>query len=389
MVQICEANVPKTPLTQCDPCTDLFWSYSRKVRIGRNIFIVTRRYRLRTCFAGLGIGKHTHSMTLLPGEQVDIEIVRRAKYERALHEQRSIESEFETELQTTTRNELETQFSMNVQIDAEAGFKILGIGAKTSVETELEYATIEKSFREVIAKNSSRVSRKHEIAIDVKSEVENTFRSLRRVRNPNPCQPVTFHYFQMAKKYKAELFLIDVRFDELRPVPLLERPMGAVAFRADAPYRQNLDLNVVAPSPLSLGGPEVAGVRVSSVAGRELRADVASIAGLPAVQVPIEPPPFRELDRDQLLTELGASLTKAQIARLRPEIDKFLARPVNKPRKIDTYEYCVHTSGLYVETHTSPCAACLETDLKLKALEVEKAAVDIELARKQLDGEDE
>lgn len=399
MVEICELDVPRRELLECPPCTEIFFERvgSLSLPIGRTTFplIVTRRYLLRKCFEGLAVGQHVHSLTLLPKEELQIEIVRRSKFSRALHEQRSVESEFRFELQSTARDEWSREEESNFKITGEEGFKIFGIGAKSNQEYSTREKAAEEHFSEVVRKTSSRVSQKFEIAIDTKTEVENQYRSVRRLSNPNPCQPVIYNYFQLAKKYKTELILTDVRFDlRVQPRPVFERPLGAVAFEADPPYRQTLDLNVVAPPPPwrvsvpagATSAPQTQSFFLSrtAIAAFPSLAE-ALIARKPAVEVPVEPPEALELTKEELLQKAAAVRVDVDLKQLERALDTFLADDVNKPGVRATYEYCINTDGLYVEANLSKCSACDEFAIELHRLEVERARVELELKKKELE----
>lgn len=80
----------------------------------------------------------------------------------------------------------------------------------------------------------------------------------------------------------------------------------------------------------------------------------------------------------------------AKVLRVRPDINakafdaalkKFLAVDDNKPGVRDTYEYCINTDGLYVETELSKCSACDEVTIELHRLDVEKARIELEKLR--------
>lgn len=404
MVEICEVDVPRQKFLECPNCVDIFFKRIGRVSFGAiapgpapgPIFqiIVIRRYVLRKCFLGLAIGQHVHSLTMLPGEQLEIEVVRRSKFSRALHEQRSVESEFRFELQSTARDEWSSEEESNFKVTAEEDFSIFCVGVESTQEYSTREKTAEEHFREIISKTSSRVSRKFEVAIDTKTEVENEYRSVRKITNPNPCQPVMYSYFQLAKKYKTELILTDIRFDfQPRVPPILTTLQAILTIAPESPYRENVNLNVVAPPPpwtLSAGStpatPAGIGTAVFSLVTAPVLGTVAqpTIAGLPTVRPTIETPEFLELTKDELLAKVGTTTDPQAVAILRQQLDAFLNDPANKTGAKDTYEYCVNTDGLYVEANTSKCSACEETAVKLKQLEVEKAQLEVELKKREL-----
>jgi hypothetical protein len=423
MFEICELDLPRYELQECPPCTEIFFRRIDRVTIARLPVVVIRRYLLRKCFVGLGISHHVHSLTLLPSEQVEIEIVRRSKFSRALHEQRTVESEFRFEIQNTARDEWSSEEESNWKVGGGVDFSIFGIGVKSSGEYSSRQKTAESHFREVIAKTSSKVSRKYELAIDTKTEVENQYRSVRKITNPNPCQPVIYNYYQLAKRYKTELILQELRFDVLqpqRPPPiLLENLTNEVFFSAQAPYRQNLNLQIVAPPPAwtlgsapgtgeasQFGGAGLAqlaalqsfvqpfAARAASLdslaqpVNAQIAAPLVNIAAIPPVRVPVEREDFSQLTADELIEKVG-KLNPDLAEQFNGELKKFLSDDANQTGVRDSYEYCINTEGLYVETTVSKCAACDEATLKLRELEVETARVELELKRRQLENGDD
>ena len=390
MVETCELQVPRLKLLECPPCTEIFFSRVSRVEIGKILIAVTRRYLLRKCYIGLAVGRHVHSLTLLPQEEVEIEIVRRSKFSRALHEQRSVESEFQYELQNTSRDEWSAEEETNFKVTAEAGFKLFGIGIKTSAQYSKREKTAEEHFREIISKTTSKVNQKYDIAIDTKTEVENQYRSVRKVTNPNPCQPVIYNYFQLAKKYKTELILTDIRFDFL-PVPprILTAPLQVVTIATESFYPQNLNLQIVAPPPpwrLQLGAlaPTAPVTQFAQAPGSlqfvhpatSLVAPQASVVS----KIPTEPPEVMELTKEELLDKIRGK-TQDDDA-FKRELDAFLRDDVNKVGVRGNYEYCINTEGTYVEATVSKCSPCDKHTLELRQLEVEKAKQELELMKK-------
>ncbi len=335
-----------------------------------------------------------------------------------------MESEFRSELQRTARDEWSSEEEINKKVGGGVDFSIFGIGVKASGGYTKREQVAEEHFREVVSKTAGRVSRKYEVAIDTKTEVENQYRSVRRIVNPNPCQPVIYNYYQLAKMYKTELILTDIRFDFIPPrrpqPPVLTDLVNAVSFRAESPYRQNLNLQVVAPppswtlsTPASTASPQVglaphgaaqfaalqafsqpAAAQLATPGAVQLAAPVVSIAGLPPAQVPIEPPDVMQLTRDELLDKVRAAREAGQVDinlnEFRRAMSEFANDEINRTGVRATYEYCINTEGLYVETTLSKCAACDEDTLALRRLEVEKAQVELELLKHQLNsGEQE
>lgn len=364
MSDICILEAPRTKLLECPPCTQVFFERVSRVVLplerGSVTIIVTRRYMLRTCYLGLALGQLAYSLTLVPKEELEIEIVRRTKFTRALHEQRSVESEFRFELQATTRDEWSAEHESNFRVNADEGFSFFGLGAHATQEYAQREAAAEDHVREIVTKTASRVSHRYDVAVDVKTEVENQYRSVRKMSNPNPCHPVIYLYYQLAKKYRSELILTDVRVDVRRQVPpILSVPAGAIKFAATPPYRQTLDLQVVSPPPPWTVPTATAGGEIgrSFAVAQLARPASPSIAQQPPLQVPHEEIEVMRLTRDEAVARIVHE-QDVDPHHFAPALDKFLGHAVNKPGSRAVYEYCIATDGLYVEGNVSRCAVC-------------------------------
>jgi hypothetical protein len=374
MSDICVLEAPRTKLLECPPCTQIFFDRVSRVVLplerGSVTIIVTRRYALKTCYLGLALGQLAYSLTLVPKEELEIEIVRRAKFSRALHEQRSVESEFRFEFQGTSRDEWSAEQESNFAVHADEGFSLFGLGVHATQDYAHREAAAEDHLREIVSKTASRVSQRYDVAVDVKTEVENQYRSVRKVSNPNPCHPVIYLYYQLAKKYRSELILTDVRVDVRRQVPpILAQPQRAIAFAATPPYRQTLDLQVVSPPP-AWTVTSAAGELGRSFAAAQLtrpNATSVAVAQLPAIHVPQEEVDILRLTRDEAVARIHEQDVDPKV--FAPALDKFLSHAVNKVGTRATYEYCIATDGLYVEGNVSPCAVCDEAPCKQDGVE--------------------
>jgi hypothetical protein len=171
---------------------------------------------------------------------------------------------------------------------------------------------------------------------------------------------VIYLYYQLAKKFRSELVLTDVRFDVRRRIPpVLAQPQGGIQFAATPPYRQILDLQVVSPPPpwSTPAASELA--RPFAAAFARPSPATATIAQLPPVSVPHDEVEVLRLTRAEAAARIVHE-QDIQPSLFTSALDRFLALPINKIGARATYEYCVATDGLYVEANVSPCAVCDE-----------------------------
>ncbi|MFP2995974.1 hypothetical protein ABN763_08685 [Spongiivirga sp. MCCC 1A20706] len=382
----------------CDQCRTSRFKTHHTIRLGAFRLVITRNYQIKTCFEGFAPGNLINAFSLLPGEEQEVEIVRRSKYSKALHEERSVESEFESELQNTMRVELNSSQDFNFTQSAGGGFNFFGLfGGGAEVTAEQDFSFDQSFFNEVIAKTSLSVSRKYDVAIDIKTEVENRFRSLRKIKNPNDCKVVTYFFKQLHKKYSFEVSLLSVKFDIVRVLPPIFGNRSPFILKQLAVSDNQEILPVKTLELADVGSRNLA---ASNIASSATFATAAVSAARPSKNVsvsrsfeqlnPREERQFLELD-DALLNNRFAVLnvpTKSKNAILR-RIKAIKDSKFNKPRVVHKTEYCVRTHNVIAEPKVSECSICDcgcadHKDPDLRKLEIEKLQVEIDLLKKQL-----
>ncbi len=263
---------------------------------------------------------------------------------------------------------------------------MLGQKKQEITEAAENFVFFESTLSEVVNKAAAKVSARYETSIDIKTEVENKYRALRRVKNPNPCQPVTFHYYQLMKKIRRQLFLVEQTY---HCTPGGNVPAGVGPGRTlyhKVPRRpQNLRPKVVAPPPEwtiteAAASPAVACAR--SVPDPEN-----------TVEVTFPRPLVKQLTRKQVVAEVRSLAGEEAAQQMDQHIGQIedLVEP-GGGGLILTEEFCVGTDGFHVEGVVSDCAICEDTELKKKELEckkleleLEKRKCEIELCKMQLE----
>lgn len=387
----------------CDPCRINNFKTKEIRRIGNYNLIITRIYEYKTCFLGFTQGQFLHAQTLLPKEKQEVEIIRRSKYQRALHEQRSLESEFESEFSRTLRLELGASQDFNFHQEAGGGFNFFGLakgGAKVSADQSFHF---EQNFMaEVVSKTSSRVSSKYDIAIDTKTEIDNQFRSLRTIENPNPCKVVTFFFKQLNKKFKFTLSLVDIKFDIV-----LAKKLPQIHLEKLNHYTRDLNIKKTFEiEPLVYAKEAVVSSKLNPIANLKLNAANRSKINYDAnteykavddfVEIhPINPLSYKELTEKQLELKLKTTnVSASSIKKVFYLIKELKKHPNYVPGVIYSNEYCLRTDSIITEPRVSECSICdcdgcgcssNEENQDLTNLQIEKMKVEIELLKKKLD----
>jgi hypothetical protein len=362
MAEVCELQVA-TDLSKIDVCDARNTSFIERtslIQVPNSPLQLapTIRYRIAITPLGLAVGKHLYSTTLVPGETVELEVFRSTKVTDELSQQFSVEETFSQELSSTVQNEWskkqDSNFKIGGGVSASLDLGIFSIGAHAEPEYSTQEETFQKTVSEFVAKTSAKVDRKHDIHMDTKTETVESTRSTRTLRNFNQCQPVTYNYFQLARKLRVEMIVDALTFDIVR-----ERPHPLLTTRFDAlfnvprfvPPKPQTILGELVPSPTDGPTPQLAGA-VGSVAP-----PVAVIAQA-TVQHPVLAPdfdrPVRQLTADQLAL---VQLTDAERGPIN-DIVKRLTQQFPVGKVVSQQEFCVNTPGTLVESITGHCLAC-------------------------------
>jgi hypothetical protein len=184
-------------------------------------------YRVALLPRAYGIGANLYSMSLLPQEEQTI-VVKSFKDTRSKVSESTAENVFEeagsetsndfaNELARESQQESSNQSEFSVAAKASASFLFgaaemsSGYGAKDSTR---DFA---KNVSNVTSKLAQKLSAKRTVTVETKraGEQEQGTRSEisteRKVKNPNMGHTVTFHWFQMTRKFVQQLWLEDAK----------------------------------------------------------------------------------------------------------------------------------------------------------------------------------
>ncbi|MCV0388009.1 MAG: hypothetical protein K5821_16775 [Nitrobacter sp.] len=169
--------------------------------------------------AGFTLGELTSSLSLLPGEELTIEV---SSYQRTKKE---IEDETDEVRKLELSNEqknTDERSCMNQTAD-DSGWSVSASG---SVNFPMASASLSASaygnssqqaemstrrLTEATKRSTSEVSSRRAVKVTQTSEFGSESTSTRRLRNPNDCQTVTYNFFQVVKLYDIQTRLVDIR----------------------------------------------------------------------------------------------------------------------------------------------------------------------------------
>ena len=379
MTNQCPIEEPKHDFVDCnDDCVTRFFEHHENYFDEETSFFCTivRKFRWDTCDLGIGIGRHVFSITLLPGEEVELEEVRRDKFSRTLHDQRTLATELELTVEETLREETSNKDEYFFEHIGENNFKLFGQKRKGQRTLRNAWERIDKTLKQTVTKSAAQVAAKNETTIEVKAEAENVYRSTRKVKNPNPCQPVTYNFYQIAKRMQRRLTLVEVVLSCEPPAGIAVPRTGVTTFRTPVSRPQRVNLNIVAPPPAwQLDTKSIDINRSPCIMSDETEA-----------RFEIAQPTKFERSRDELIEELRTEVGEEAAHRAEQALDPIndLVDP-NGGGLIFEEEICIGTTGFHVEGMVSPCAVCEDTDLKKKELEIEKCHLELEMLKCEIE----
>ena len=374
-IKDCSYDLGTKIVEGCSPCRLQNFKTHESVKFGYYRLIITRMFQIKTCFEGFAGGNLINAFSLLPGEENEIEVIRKSKYSRELHMEQSIENEFESEVTDTMRLELGASQDFNFSQSAGGGFDFFGLveaNASASASQHLHFD--QNFFKETIRKSATRISRKYDISMDIKTEVENKFRSLRKIKNPNPCKVVTYFFKQLNKKFKVEVSLVDVRYDWVRELPQV--------------FAGPLNYSVARKEMISPINEEIASTPTLK---KYLIKDTA--IEVQEVKEKSELANFKELPQKQLELKMKYENINARyLKQMEDYIKKAEGNPNYKIGVIYTGEYCLRTDNVVAEPKVSECSICdcdgcdcsCQHNPEEQALRLEKMKVELEILKKQL-----
>jgi len=412
----CESKISTDHLILKEPCKAEFaFDVSHQVWVtgAKYPIVVTTKYEVKIEPIGFALGRHLYSLPLTPGEEVEIEVFRRAKVERELSQQSSTEVEFIGEFMETFRDEWSKKTTTNTKrgggVSVDLDFTDLDVGLHSEPEYSYAETNFTDLFAEVIVKAKRRVDQKFDIHIDLKTEVENKYRSTRKIKNPNTCQTVTYNYFQLMRKYKITATRTNLLLDYTPTPPRTLTTYIPAVIRSYAmpppelttlmPTMEEKSQPAETPSP---GVTPAVAVPVSSAPtpAEAIPAERATISmykatvgvetSVPAAKTLLHPiieePHVLELSKDMLLSKMDKQAVFKDTVE-RKELSEFIDRLYSKfllGKVVTEKEICINTNSMHVEPMLGLCLACDKHTVEMRELELERAKVELEKARQEI-----
>jgi hypothetical protein len=176
---------------------------------------------------GFGIGRNLYSVSLLPEEEQKIVVksfkdtsftITESTAENIFEESSSeTERDFGDEIMRESERESTSEEAGHVGAKVSAGVPFFSGSVDASYDAKSGARDFAKDVSKVTSRLATKLSAKRSVSVETKRSTEQTvelhqeLNTERLIKNPNLGHTVTFHWFQMTRKYLQQLELEDAR----------------------------------------------------------------------------------------------------------------------------------------------------------------------------------
>jgi hypothetical protein len=192
---------------------DRSWAFGQKLE-----------YRQEWRHQGFTLGDLISSLSLLPGEELTLEVSSWQKTKSEISEEQddATKDQLEREQKRTDEESCTNEAAANNSWQQSASGSVsygpvsVSASASQSGSTDQRSQEAEKHINEATSKATHEVSRKRAVKMTQTAEAGSEAKTTRRIKNPNACHTVTFNFFHIVK-----LFDIQLRVENDAPVLML------------------------------------------------------------------------------------------------------------------------------------------------------------------------
>ncbi len=379
-------------------CDISILTYRYNLRIDNRLVECTLRYRIERCTEGYVLGDLLHSMTLFPGEEVFLSVRSRNSIARFtentsfsasqisrssdriwMETYKNLATDFSESGSNTLKTSAHSEFSQT-NVGGSGGVNILGIvkigGGASHVSGDFDASSSSEFFHELnqhlqssfhqtnqVVRDTSSVSltqinSHRDATVETHDELEV---STRRFKNINACHTVTHYFYQIAKRQRVK-------------IELIERSCRAVnEFASSAVVMKPIEVSIAANQQV-----------VSNAQQAEPGIKIAAVEAQPAFSA------FTAVSRDQVLLQNANRVSFAAFQ----EAEKARKAAVAKADRImaalpdvKTFEQVsiIPTEALYVQSELGDCLLCEPYVVAKHELELERMKLENRKLRREIE----
>ncbi len=197
---------------------------------------------------GYGLGDLLHTVSLLPNEQVTLEL---KTWETSKTQQDTEDttdsrnvSDIKTTMSTSTEASVEDQTKTHEYVDAKASYSGFGASAEASggwsKDVSDMHSQAQKQAQENSQQSTNEYRQSHKVKISLSRETGSEDKTTRKLQNLNQEYTLNVNYFELLHQYNVKLTLYEVDMVVLGAEPDLNQSIGFMSWWTDIP--QNITL---------------------------------------------------------------------------------------------------------------------------------------------------
>ena len=189
-----------------DPDGDQKWAFGQKLE-----------YRQEWRHEGFTLGELISSLSLLPNEELTMEVSswqrtrREMQEELTEEEKRQNERELKRTDEESATNEAMSNNGWSLSATGSVSYGPVSASASASATGSVQERSeqAERHVSDETTKAANQVSMRRAVRMTQTAEAGSEERTTRRIRNPNSCHTLTFNFFQIVKLYDVQLRLLN------------------------------------------------------------------------------------------------------------------------------------------------------------------------------------
>lgn len=373
-------------------------TYRYNLRVDNRLVECTLRYRVERCTEGYVLSDLLHSMTLFPGEEVFLSVRSRNSIARFtentsfsasqisrssdriwMETYKNLATDFSESSSDILKTSAHSEFSQT-NAGGSGGVNILGIikigGGASHVSGDFDASSSSEFFHELNQHLQSSFHQTNQVTRDtasvsltqINSHRDTTVEthdelevSTRRFKNINECHTVTHYFYQIAKRQRVK-------------IELIERSCRAVnEFASSAVTMKPMEVSIASNQQVVSNAQQAeAGIKVAAVEAQPAFASINAVT------------------RDQLLLQ---NVNRVSFAAFQ-EAEKARKAAIAKADKImaalpevKTFEQVsiIPTEALYVQSELGDCLLCEPYVVAKHELELERLKLENRKLRREID----
>lgn len=179
---------------------------------------VESSYRQEWVPSGYGLGELISSISLLPSEELTMEVKTWETSKTQQDRQEELDSKNISDVKAETSDVREvlddfqekTHHQVDIKASANWGWGSASASYGFSNDVQTQHKTMAKSAQDLVRKSVNEVSSKRSVKMSVSREEGSEEKTTRRIKNINQCRTLNVNYYQVLKEYEVNIYLDDV-----------------------------------------------------------------------------------------------------------------------------------------------------------------------------------